>query len=172
MKTIEQACAAYDVTLVVTGMPDWPPDGTEFGNHAALSFERRTVYAEPDSPSEEVFHEVMHIVLAVPGRELCETPEDLVLLQAERAIAWHVRECRRVWDDVIRYQAVSAAPLVRSGIGLGRSGYGNWSAWRHGFQLARELGVIDDARRPTWRLPKWTPTLKKTCHALIDGAHW
>ena len=174
MKTIEQAFAAYGAKMIFAPLHEWPCDQLDMSNSTALSFVERTVWAEPTAPIEEIFHELMHIVFAVPGLEIEETPEDIVLLQAERAIGWHVSECRRAWGDLIAFQANTTAPLVHNldGASLGRRlgsvGFERKRGWREGFVLARRLGVIDDARRPTWRRPRWSEALKKHCRTLSE----
>lgn len=160
---LERIAEVYKVTLRNVGdSEDFSRDNMLNGpaGTAGLDLERRAVHFSRSANFEHVLHEVMHIVVHPPGLPIEDVPEELVLLQFERALSRtlprHLREPIRTWQNGTR--AYLIGPQDESPWLEEIADYEHHPTWRRGFHLARELGLLHDLR-PTWKLPTWTPAL-------------
>lgn len=129
-------------------------------SYAGLHLEKRIVWYSDLAKPQHVLHEIMHVVTHPPGLGISEVPEDMLLLQVERAVARTLG--RAIYADVVDWQHETEAALMSPGSMLGDvPNYGRRRTWHDGFALARRLGVLDGRNRPTWALPCWTETLRR-----------
>jgi hypothetical protein len=144
------------------GMKDfvWGPQGD-----AGISLRGGYLWAY-DADVEIVFHELVHLILGKPGLDLCE---GYLLMPFEWELAkWAARRMKKDGHWFLRqvrdYQEVTKIqeewPVPTPGPPWGGTAVldpddrrTKW--WRNGIVRAQKLGLLDDKRRPTFRLPDW-----------------
>lgn len=101
---LEQIAETYKVTLHNVGdVVKFSRDDMLNGpaGTAGLDLEHRTVHFSSSAHFEQVLHEILHIVAQPPGLPIEDVPEDLVLLQFERALSYslprHLQAPVRAW---------------------------------------------------------------------------
>lgn len=112
-----------------------------------------------------LLHEVMHCVLHPPWCGIDDVPEDLVLMQYERAIARQYFSPRG-YQHVVDWQKVTSVEWTNPETGRSYDELGSIPHytrsrfWREGFRALRAMGALDAAGRVTWALPDWRKATK------------
>jgi hypothetical protein len=140
---------------------EWGPQG-----YAGISMQRGYLWAY-DADAEIVFHELVHLILGKPGLKLCE---GYLLMPFEWELAkWAARRMKKDGHWFLRqvrdYQEVteiqvepgppppSKPPWSDTAVLDPNDRRTKW--WRNGIMRAQKLGLLDDKRQPTFKLPKW-----------------
>ena len=126
----------------------------------ACDIRRRRVYLYDGKISDSqnvayVLHEIMHVYLQPPWWRINCVPEEMVLLPVERTIA-RARLSPETYQHVLNYQHSTVTYASDSFDELGEVTYLNTTWWRRGFELARILGLLTGAGRPTYAWPDWS----------------
>lgn len=137
---------------------------------AGCDIERRriivpTVEANAKQDYEAEWHELFHVLCAIPGTDIEEVDEAFMLMQVERAYAreYGPTFVRRVvsWqeatstaynngDELSDYHAYRRAPF-----------------WRAGYARGRRIGLLDTNDHPTWRWPNWKKLTRADWREII-----
>lgn len=137
--------------------------------NTGLRIPERIVWFTKQATLAQVLHEVMHIVTNPPDLDIDSVPEDFLLLQFERCVAQTLG--RTAYTQVVDWQLDTVAPLIVPETMLADiRGYEKTKPWRAGFERARQLGLLDAEKNPTWAFPRWNSELLEEAHLKIREA--
>lgn len=177
--TFIELCKVYGVHRQCLEVNAWMDFATKHIGHingpwdSAFFLKSQTVAYSRDAKISHKLHELVHVITHPPGNfEVDAVPEDLLLLQFERALARVCVEARQDFADLIDYQLGTTAPNVVGGDDhLGKNhNYHRTFEWRRGFAFARRLGLLNITGRPTLKPAVWTPELIGEYSFWIRGA--
>lgn len=147
---------------------DWLPVHRGFGENA-IHLKKRIVFLPLYPETDKALHEMVHILVQAPWYEspwrLDDFPEDIFLLQYERALARHILGPVAM-RALVTYQECTETHTYAEELGIVPN-YLRTAMWRRGLGFARELDLLDDRNRPTFRMPKWTKRIKRQMEAAL-----
>lgn len=160
----EAVAAAYGIEVLWSPVNDVPFDMRGPQGHGCDPARRRVYFTHstPSYPAEAspegYLHEVMHVVLHCPWGEcwtIDDIPEDIFLLQFERAIAREYMISHHL-RRVIEWQGRTLAHMNCFDELWSRRGYRYSLPWRNGIKIGQILGLLDGEGRPTLVWPRWS----------------
>jgi len=123
------------------------------GGDYAFHLAKRIVFLPQEPEINKALHEIVHVIVQPPWWDTYDVPEDLFLLQFERALARTILG-PRAFAAVIAWQEVTDSQFLRDELEFVPN-YERSIVWRRGFQLCRTLDLLDARNRPTFRGPRW-----------------
>lgn len=132
---------------------------------------KRAVYF-CDSPNyfesiEHYFHELVHVIVQAPFWTLEDVPEELVLMQYERALANALFE-PWAYDLVVAWQEETVVLNGQDRFLGGITDYEKAPFWQLGYAIARRIDLLNRSNRPTFRWPSWDRLTKTEIEAIDE----
>lgn len=121
---------------------------------SGLSLKDRKVWLWAEAPVEEQLHEVMHVVTHPPGCKLSVVRENFVLMQVEREMARTLLS-KSEFQRTLSWQRETTVSDEDELFDNGRKYWLDTELWLNGYKLAKQLGLLDNKRRPTFQPPAW-----------------
>jgi hypothetical protein len=122
---------------------------------------RVVFYSHPDVSRENpegLFHELVHVIVQPPGLRIIDVPETMILLMFEDRLSLHLKS--EVRKRILDYQGETYVDMYdhigRRFIDLSEvPNHLKEEMWKSGLERCRQLGLLDEKNRVTWRWPEW-----------------
>ncbi len=155
---IQEIARRYDIQIEVSPTPLEYRENIDKGIHvfmgAGLSLKERKVWFHVDTPVEAQLHEVMHVITHPTGCRLTSVRENFVLMQVEREMARQFLT-KKEFREVVSWQRETTVNDDDELFDIKRQYWLDDELWLNGYQLAKDIGLLDKRRRPTFQRPSW-----------------